>query len=57
MNIFKRLFNLDDNSEFLRYSKSMKQWQVIIESRLIYTGDRDSCLKYIENMELALKRI
>ena len=52
MKLLKKLFDLKDEREILRFSKSMNKWQVFQESRLVYVGDKSSCLKFIRNTKL-----
>ena len=50
MGTLKRLLGIKKKPFELRFSKSLKQWEVIKDARIVYIGTKEGCQLYIQNM-------
>jgi len=53
MKTLKKLFGIKKESFELRFSKSLDQWEVIKDTKILYIGTKEGCQLYISNMPVS----
>ena len=56
MKLFNKIFKTN-NGLTLRFSKSTNEWQVYLDSKLLYIGEKTTCEKYILNQQVAQEHL
>lgn len=50
MKKIKSILGIRKEAFELRFSKSLDQWEVIKDTRILYMGTKEGCQSYIKNM-------
>lgn len=50
MKKIKELFGIKSNEFELRFSKSLDQWEVIKDARILYMGTKENCQRFMQNV-------
>ena len=50
MKVLEKIFKSNTKPNLkLRFSKSEKTWQVYMESRIVYVGEKESCINFMDH--------
>lgn len=48
----KKLFGFKKQEFVMRFSKSLNQWEVVKDTRIVYMGSKEGCELYVQNMQV-----